>query len=333
MSPATGAARTALACAVTLPLIMAAASGAALAQGKGPGGYPQKPIRFLVPFAPGGTTDILARIVSQRLSEELGQQLVVDNRGGAGGTIAAELVARAPGDGYTLKMDHQGMTFNVSLYPKLPFDTVKAFAAIGQVGITPNVLVLNTALPAKSVTEFIALAKKSDISYGSGGVGSSAHLAVELFMIQAGVKLLHVPYKGAGPALADTVGGQVQMMIATLPAASGFIRGGKLRALGMSGLKRSPAFPDIPTIAESGLPKYEYDTWYGMFGPAALPRPMVNWLNQTLNRVLNDPAMRQRLSDTGLEVETGTPESMQKTVIEDIARWGKLIREAKIRIE
>ena len=259
---------------------------------------------------------------------------MVDNRGGAGGTIAAEIVARSAGDGYTLKMNHQGMTFNATLYPKLPFDTAKAFAAIGQIGITPNVLVVNTAVPAKTVNEFVALAKKGgNIPFGSGGMGSSAHLAVELFMLQTGVKMLHVPYKGAGPALADTIGGQVQMMIATLPAASGHIRAGKLRALGMSGVKRSPAFPEIPTIAESGVPKYEYDTWYGIFGPASLPRTMVAWLNQTLNRVLVEPDLRKRLADSGLEVETSTPEQMQKTVVEDMARWGKVIREANIRID
>lgn len=309
-------------------------SAPALAQGKGPGGYPLKPIRFLVPFAPGGTTDLVARLVSQRLSDELGQQLVVDNRGGAGGTIAAEIVARSAGDGYTLKMNHQGMTFNATLYPKLPFDTAKAFAAIGQVGITPNVLVVNTAVPAKTVNEFVALAKKGgNIPFGSGGMGSSAHLAVELFMLQTGVKMLHVPYKGAGPALADTIGGQVQMMIATLPAASGHIRAGKLRPLGMSGVKRSPAFPEIPTIAESGVPKYDYDTWYGIFGPASLPRTMVTWLNQTMNRVLVEPDLRKRLADSGLEVETSTPEQMQKTVVDDMARWGKVIREANIRID
>lgn len=328
MSRALSAAGLAAACTFAL------GAAPAFAQGKGPGGYPLKPIRFLVPFAPGGTTDLVARLVSQRLSDELGQQLVVDNRGGAGGTIAAEIVARSAGDGYTLKMNHQGMTFNATLYPKLPFDTAKAFAAIGQVGITPNVLVVNTAVPAKTVNEFVALAKKGgNIPFGSGGMGSSAHLAVELFMLQTGVKMLHVPYKGAGPALADTIGGQVQMMIATLPAASGHIRAGKLRALGMSGVKRSPAFPDIPTIAESGVPKYDYDTWYGIFGPASLPRTMVTWLNQTLNRVLVEPDLRKRLADSGLEVETSTPEQMQKTVVEDIARWGKVIREANIRID
>jgi hypothetical protein len=164
-------------------------------------------------------------------------------------------------------------------------------------------------------------------------MGSSAHLAVELFMLQTGVKMLHVPYKGAGPALADTIGGQVQMMIATLPAAAGHIRAGKLRPLGMSGVKRSPAFPEIPTIAESGVPKYDYDTWYGIFGPASLPRTMVTWLNQTMNRVLVEPDLRKRLADSGLEVETSTPEQMHKTVVDDMARWGKVIREANIRID
>ncbi|MEI6317803.1 MAG: tripartite tricarboxylate transporter substrate binding protein [Pseudomonadota bacterium] len=328
MSRALSAAGLAAACTFAL------GSAPALAQGKGPGGYPLKPIRFLVPFAPGGTTDLVSRLVSQRLSDELGQQLVVDNRGGAGGTIAAEIVARSAGDGYTLKMNHQGMTFNATLYPKLPFDTAKAFAAIGQVGITPNVLVVNTAVPAKTVNEFVALAKKGgNIPFGSGGMGSSAHLAVELFMLQTGVKMLHVPYKGAGPALADTIGGQVQMMIATLPAAAGHIRAGKLRPLGMSGVKRSPAFPEIPTIAESGVPKYDYDTWYGIFGPASLPRTMVTWLNQTMNRVLVEPDLRKRLADSGLEVETSTPEQMHKTVVDDMARWGKVIREANIRID
>ncbi len=195
-------------------------------------------------------------------------------------------------------------------------------------------VLVNTAVPAKTVTEFVALAKKGgNIPFGSGGMGSSAHLAVELFMLQTGVKMLHVPYKGAGPALADTIGGQVQMMIATLPAAAGHIRAGKLRPLGMSGAKRSPAFPEIPTIAESGVPKYDYDTWYGIFGPASLPRTMVTWLNQTLNRVLVEPDLRKRLADSGLEVETSTPEQMQKTVVEDMARWGKVIREANIRID
>jgi tripartite-type tricarboxylate transporter receptor subunit TctC len=289
-------------------------------------------VRFLVPFAPGGTTDVIARLVSHRLSEELGQTLLVDNRAGAGGTIAAELVARAPADGYTLMFNHQGLTFNVALYPKLPFDTARDFTSIAMIGTTPNVLVVNNAVPAKSVKELIGLAREREISFGSGGVGSSSHLAVEFFMQLTGLKLLHVPYKGAGPALTDTIGGQVQMMIATMPAAAGFIRGGKLRALAVSGAKRSPAFPDLPTIAEAGVTGYAYDTWFGLFGPAKMPPALVQWLNKVTNRVLTEPALRDKLADIGLEVETMTPEALHKLLLADIVRWGKLIREANITI-
>jgi tripartite-type tricarboxylate transporter receptor subunit TctC len=311
----------------------ATASQPLLAQGKGPGGYPVKPVRFVVPFAPGGTTDVIARLVSHRLSEELGQTLLVDNRAGAGGTIAAELVSRAPADGYTLMFNHQGMAFNVTLYPKLPFDTARDFTSIAMIGTTPNVLVVNNAVPAKSVKELISLAREREISFGSGGIGSSSHLAVEFFMQLTGLKVLHVPYKGAGPALTDTMGGQVQMMIVTMPGAAGFIRGGKLRALAVSGAKRSPAFPDLPTIAEAGVTGYAYDTWYALFGPAKLPPALVQWLNKVTNRVLTEPALRDKLADIGLEVETMTPEALHKLLLADIVRWGKLIREANITIQ
>ncbi len=205
-----------------------------------PGAYPDKPIRFMIPFAPGGTTDLVARMVGQEMSRSLGQPLVVDNRGGGGGTIAADIVAKAAGDGYTLMLNHQGLTFNATLYSKLPYDTLKDFATIAMVGTTPNVMVVNPGVAARSVKEFVALAraKPNTINFGTGGVGSSAHLAVELFARLAQVQLQHVPYKGAGPALTDTIGGQIQMMIATMPAAAGHIRGGRLRALGVSGAKR-----------------------------------------------------------------------------------------------
>jgi tripartite-type tricarboxylate transporter receptor subunit TctC len=321
-----------------LPLIALATAlvtAPALAQTKPAalGKYPDKTIRFLVPFAPGGTTDIIARAVGQKLSEAIGTQLVVDNRGGAGGTIAAETVARAAGDGYTMMMNHQGMAMNVSIYPKLPFDTLKELTGVALVGVTPNVLVVNANVPAKSVKEFIAYlkAKPGEIPYGSGGVGSSAHLAVELFQNLAGVKVLHVPYKGAGPALADTVGGQVQFMIATMPAAAGHIRGGRLRALGVSGAKRSPAFPDQPTIAEAGVPGYDYTTWYGIIGPSTLPKPMVQYWNELTNRAVTEPQMRERLQSLGLEVETTTPEKFSELIRNDVAKWGKIIKAAGIK--
>ena len=323
---------------LSIPVLAAALVAApALAQTRPAalGKYPDKPIRFLVPFAPGGTTDIIARAVGQKLSEAIGAQLVVDNRGGAGGTIAAETVARATGDGYTMMMNHQGMAMNVSIYPKLPFDTLKDLAGVALVGVTPNVMVVNANVPAKSVKEFLALAKAKpgEIPYGSGGVGSSAHLAVELFQNLAGVKVLHVPYKGAGPALADTVGGQVQFMIATMPAAAGHIRGGRLRALGVSGARRSPAFPDLPTIAEAGVPGYDYTTWYGIIGSATLAKPMVQYWNALTNKAVNEPQMRERLQQLGLEVETTSPEKFNERIRDDVAKWGKIIKAAGIKGE
>jgi len=209
--------------------------------------YPHRPIRFIVPFAPGGTTDIVARFVAQKLGEELGQQLVLDNRGGAGGVIGTDLLAKAAPDGYTIMLNHVGVAYNVTMYKSLPYDPVRDLLPISLVGLTPNVLVVNTALPVKTVKDLVALgkAKPSQIPYGSGGVGSSAHLAVEMFQQLSGTKFVHVPYKGAGPALTETIGGQVQFMIATMPAAAGHIRSGKLRGLGVSGNKRSPAFCPI----------------------------------------------------------------------------------------
>ena len=300
-----------------------------------PGEYPNKPVRFMVPFAAGGSTDLVARMVGQKMSESLGQPLVIDNRGGGGGTIATEIVAKTAADGYTLMMNHQGMTFNATLYSRLPYDTLKDFAAIAMVGVTPNVLVVNPGVAAKSVKEFVALAKSKpkSINYGSGGVGSSAHLSVELFQRLAGVQLQHVPYKGAGPALTDTIAGQIQSMIATMPAAAGHIRGNRIRALGVSGAKRSPAFPELPTIAEAGVANYDYSTWYGVLGPRALPAPMVQYIAAVTNKVLSQKDMRERLAQTGMEVELMAPELFAEVIKNDVARWGKIIREAGIRAE
>ena len=300
-----------------------------------PGVYPDKPIRFIVPFAPGGSTDLIARLVGQKMSESLGQQLVIDNRGGGGGTIATDIVAKSAPDGYTLMMNHQGMTFNATLYTKLPYDTLNDFATIAMIGTTPNVMVVNPSIAAKSVKDLIALAKAKPkgINYGSGGVGSSAHLAVELFQRLAGVQLQHVPYKGAGPALTDTIGGQIQMMIATMPAAAGHIRGNRLRALGVSGAKRSPAFPELPTITEAGVAGYDYTTWYGLLGPRALPVDLVQYLAAVANKTLSQKDLRDKLAQQGLEVELLAPEKFAEVLRSDVARWGKIIREAGIKAE
>jgi tripartite-type tricarboxylate transporter receptor subunit TctC len=300
-----------------------------------PRDYPNRPIRFLVPFAAGGSTDLIARMLGQKMTEVLGQPLVIDNRAGGGGTIATDIVAKASADGYTLMMNHQGMTFNATLYTKLPYDTLNDFAALAMVGVTPNVLVVNPNVAAKSVKEFVTLAKAKPmgINYGTGGVGSSAHLSVELFQRLAGVQLQHVPYKGAGPALTDTIAGQIQAMIATMPAASGHIRSNRIRALGVSGAKRSPAFPELPTIAEAGVPGYDYSTWYGVLGPRALPAPLVQYIAAVTNKSLTQKDTRERLAQTGMEVELMAPEQFADVIKNDVARWSKIIREAGIKAE
>jgi tripartite-type tricarboxylate transporter receptor subunit TctC len=295
--------------------------------------YPSRPVRFIVPFAPGGTTDIVARFVAQKLSEDLGQQLVIDNRGGAGGVIGTDLLAKAAPDGYTVMLNHVGVAYNVTMYKRLPYDPVRDLLPVSLVGLTPNVLVVNVNLPVKTVKDLIALgkAKPAQIPYGSGGVGSSAHLAVEMFQQLTGTKFVHVPYKGAGPALTDTIAGQVQFMIATMPAAASHIRGGKLRALGVSGNQRSPAFADLPTIAEAGVPGYEYTTWYGILAPAHTPKPVVDRLLGAIHKSLADPALREKLQQNGMEPETNDPQQFMALLKQDIARWGKIIRAAGIQ--
>jgi len=312
---------------IAASLLLAAASTASAQS------YPHRPVRFIVPFAPGGTTDIVARFVAQKLSEDLGQQLVLDNRGGAGGVIGTDLTAKAAPDGYTIMLNHVGVAYNVTMYTSLPYDPVRDLAPISLVGLTPNVLVVNTALPVKTVKDLVALgkAKPAQIPYGSGGVGSSAHLAVEMFQQLSGTKFVHVPYKGAGPALTETIGGQVQFMIATMPAAAGHIRSNKLRALGVSGNKRSPAFPELPTIAEAGVPNYEYTTWYGILAPAKTPQPIVDRLQSAIHKSLADPALREKLQQSGMEPESNSPAEFMALLKQDIARWGKIIRAAGIQ--
>jgi len=315
---------------LVLALACAAAATPIAAQAQG---YPNRPVRFIVPFAPGGTTDIVARFIGQKLGEEIGQQLVIDNRGGAGGVIGTDLLAKANPDGYTLMLNHVGVTYNVTMYTKLPYDTVKDLLPLTLVGVTPNILVVNPSFAAKSVKDLVDLgrSKSGQIPYGSGGVGSSAHLSVEMFMQMSGARFLHVPYKGAGPALTDTIAGQVQFMIATMPAAAGHVRSGKLRPLGVSGAKRSPAFPDVPTIAESGVPGYEYTTWYGLLAPAGTPKPIVDRLVQATHKSLGTADLREKLQQNGMEPATNTPEQFAKLIREDIVRWGKIIRSAGIK--
>ena len=298
-------------------------------------GYPARPIRMLVPFSAGGTVDIVARVVGAKLAADLGQPFIVENKGGAGGTIAAAMLAKSAGDGYTLMMMHQGLAFNASLYSDLPYDTLRDLAPIALVGATPNALVVTHLLPVKTVQEFLAYARSNPghIAYGSGGIGSAGHLSVELLQSLTGTKFTHVPYKGSGPAITDLISGQIQAMLLTMPAVMPYVKGGKVRAIATSGARRSPALPDLPTIAEAGVPGYEYTPWYGMFGPGTLPKPLIARLNSAVNTSLAEAGIREKLAQQGLEVQSMTSDQFSGIVRADVARWGKIIGELGVRGE
>ena len=315
--------------------ILAFAVAALLSSGALAQAYPAKPVKLLVPFSPGGTSDIVARLLSAKLSEELGQQFLVENRGGAGGTIATAIVAKAPADGYLILAGHQGVAFNATLYTKLSYDTAKDLLPIAMIGPTPNVLVTTNGFAPRTVQEFLAYARENPgtVTYGSGGVGSAAHLSVELLEALSQTKLAHIPYKGAGPALSDLVSGQIQCMVVTLPAAMGYIKGGKLKAIATSGAKRTPAMPDLPTIAEGGVPGYEFAPWYGWFVPAGTPRPIVERLNLAVNKVIAAPALKEQFASLGLDPEPMTPERFAEVFAADIARWGGIIRKLGLKAD
>jgi tripartite-type tricarboxylate transporter receptor subunit TctC len=295
--------------------------------------WPAKPITVLAPFAPGGTVDIVARLIGNKLSRELGQSIIVDNRGGAGGTIATGMLARAAPDGYTLMVHHQGLAFNASLYHKLPYDTARDIVPVAYIGATPNVLVVTDSLPVKDVGEFLAYAKSNKVYYGSGGIGSAGHLPMELMQSMAGLKLEHVPYKGSGPALVDLMSGQIQAMLLTIPAVMPYIQSGKVRAIATSGSKRSPALPDLPTLEEAGIQNFEYSPWYGFFAPAKTPVPVLNRLHEAVNKVLADPEVVSKLGHQGLEVQSMTREQFADVVTGDITKWGKIIKSLSIKVE
>jgi tripartite-type tricarboxylate transporter receptor subunit TctC len=298
-------------------------------------GYPARPIRMLVPFSAGGTVDIVARAVGAKLSTELRQPFIVENKGGAGGTIGVATLAKSPGDGYTLMMMNQALTFSASLYSDLPYDTLRDLAPIAYVGATPNALVVTHSLPVTTVREFLAYARANPgrIAYGSAGIGSAGHLPVELFQSLTGTRLTHVPYKGNPPALTDLIGGQIQAMLLAMPAVMPYVKGGKVRALATSGARRSPALPELPTIAEAGVPGYEYTTWFGMFGPGTLPKELTARLNTAVNKALADAGVREKLAQQGLEVRAITSGQFSEIVRADVTRWGKIIRELGVRAE
>ena len=310
--------------------LLVAGSTVVLAQG-----YPAKEIRVVVPYSPGGGSDVTSRILAQRMSESLGRQLVIDNRAGANGIIGTEIVARAPADGYTLLFVSSPHAVNPSLYRKLPFDTLKDFAPISEVASAPSILVVHPSLPARTVRELVALAKArpGQIDYASGGSGGSPHLATELFKKMAGIDLNHVPYRGAGPALTDVLAGQVQVMFANSAPALPQLRSGRLRALGISSMKRSAVAPEIPTITESGVTGFEAITIFGLVAPANTPRPVIELLNAEVHKAMRTREVGESMKALGEDVVLTTPEGFGKVVEAEVKRWGELVRALNLRIE
>src|SRR5882724_2212355 len=299
-------------------------------------GYPAKPVRMIVAYPPGGGTDIVGRMLAQKLGESLGQSVVVENRGGASGNIGTELAARAVPDGYTVLMGNVAPNaINVSLFRTLPFDPIADFAPVSLVASTPNILVVHPSTAARTVGEVIALAKSRPgaLNFASAGVGSSSHLAGELFRVLAGADIVHVPYKGAGPALVDVLSGQVQLYFATMPAAMPHVRSGKLVPVAVTSARRSQALPGLPTIAESGVSGYEASTWYGLLAPARTPGAAVARLHEGVVKILADAAVREKLADQGFEPVGDSPGEFAAYIKSEIAKWGKVIRDAGIRPE
>jgi tripartite-type tricarboxylate transporter receptor subunit TctC len=297
--------------------------------------YPVRPIRMIVAYPPGGGTDIVGRMMGQRLGENLGQTVVVDNRGGATGNIGTEIAAHATADGYTLLMGNVAPNaINVSLFKKLPFDPVKDFAPVSLVAVTPNILVVQPSSPVKTVKDLIALAKSKPgtLNFPSAGVGSSSHLAGEMLKSMAGIDMVHVPYKGGGPALVALLSGQVQLMFATLPAAMPHVKSGKLRPVAVTTSHRSQALPELPTIAESGVAGYEAATWYGLLAPAGTPKAIVDRLHAEIVKILATDT-RQRLAAQGFEPAGTTPAEFAGYIKSEIVKWGKVIKAAGIRPE
>ena len=319
-----------IACIVTM-LIAAPAHAAQTAAD-----YPTKPIRLVVPFAPGGSTDIVARLVAQKLTEQWSKQVVVDNRSGANGAIGMEIVARASPDGHTLVLGYiANLGTGPALNPKLPYDAIRDFAPISHVVSAPSIAVIHPSVAARNLQEVIALAraKPTAISFGTAAVGSIGHLTGELLNHLAGVTMQHVPYKGGGQAVIDVLAGQIPMVIIGMTAATPHVRSGRLRAIATTGAKRSFAFPDVPTIAEQGFPGFSADAWYGILSTAGTPRPIIDKLHGEVVRIMKLPEAKDRMANVGFEIVGSTPEEFAKLIREEIPKWTKIVREAGIRAE
>jgi tripartite-type tricarboxylate transporter receptor subunit TctC len=313
-----------------LTALAALAAGACLAQGAG---YPDRPIRLIVPFAPGGTNDTAGRIVSEKMGQRLGQPFVVDNRGGANMILGCEIAAKAAPDGYTMLIVAAGFSVNPSLHKQLPFDTLRDFAPIGLVGGGPYLMVIHPSIPAKTVTEFAAWARKAQASYASVGAGSPPHLASELYKVMGKFDMTHVPYKGGGAAMPDLLAGRVSSFFGSITTLKPQTDAGKLRAVAVTTSKRSPAMPEVPTFIESGFKGYEVNGWYGFMVPAKTPRAIVGRLNSTLREALNDPDLLKRFAQGGMDPMPGTPEQFSALIRSEMDKWAKVLKAAGIQPE
>lgn len=312
-------------------LLLAFAASASFGQSD----YPTRFVRFIVPYAPGGSSDVLARTLGHKLAESLGQSFTVDNRPGAGSMIGTDVAAKAAPDGYTIILSDMPHTINPSIHARVPYDPVKDFAPITLVGVSPMFLFANPSFEARSLGDFIALAKPQPgrIAIASGGTGATTHLAAELLQSRAGIRLTHVPYKGAGPAIADVVAGQVPVTFTSMATAAPHVKGGRLRILGVTSMKRLAAFPDVPTFEESGVPGMAIEHWWGVMAPAGTPRPIVGKLHAAIVQAVNTPDLRARFSELAVEPRTNTPEEFQALLESDRKRWADVVRNAGIKAE
>ncbi len=317
-------------------LCIALIPGVAVSQAQSETGYPSKPIRMIVPSAPGSGPDIMARAIGQKLTEALGQAIVIDDKPGAGGIIGSEAAAKAPPDGYTLIMSNAGAhTVNPSLYAKLPYDPIKDFAPVTLVALAPNILIVHPTLPVRNIKELIALAKAKpgELTFGSGGNGSTAHLSGEMFKTMAGIDIVHIPFKGSPAAVIGVIAGQIALAIPNIPPALPHVRSGKLKALAVTTAKRAAGVPELPTVAESGLPGYEATAWFGVLAPAATPPQIIARLNAAIVKIAHAREMQERLTAEGADAVGNTPEQFAQIIRNDIAKWAKVVKASGARAD
>lgn len=318
------------------PVGILALAGTLCAAGACAQDYPVKPIRMIIPFVPGGANDVFGRLVGAKLTEAHGQQVIVENRGGAGGSLGMELAAKAPPDGYTLVLGNiANLSVNPAIYRKLGYNPLTDLQPITLLARLPSILVVHPSLPARNIRELITLARSQParLTFGTGGGGSGSHLTMELFKQQAKIELVHIPYKGVGPAMIDLLAGQITMAFGAVPGAGPYVRNGRLRGLGVSSAERIPAYPDIPTIAQAGLPGFEATLWYGVLAPAGTPMPIVNRLHATITRALQTPDMKQRFVAEGAEPAGSTPQAFQAFIKSEMERWAVVVQAAGMRPE